>query len=77
MIPDSPTETISVSELTTGDRVIMPMTGEIETVLAPPDNGLVSTSGTGPSSAYMWNAGDPIDVISRATGSYAEEADRG
>lgn len=69
MIPDAPTETIRVYELAKSDRLIVPMTGEIETVLAPPRDGLVSTDGTGPHSAYMWDPNDPIDVVSRATGS--------
>lgn len=66
MIPDAPTQTITVAELVHGDRVIMPMLGTIETVLENRD-GLVTTDGTGLDSAYLWNTDDPIDVVSRAT----------
>ena len=75
MIPDAPTETIAVAQLVPGDRVIMPMLGNIETVLAN-DDGLVSTDGTGPNSAYMWLPDDPIDVVSRATGSLPSDGAR-
>lgn len=68
MIPDAPTQTITVSELVRGDRLIVPMVGNIETVLNN-DDGLVSTDRTGPTSAYMWDPDDPIDVVSRAAGS--------
>jgi hypothetical protein len=63
-VPDAPTQTVRVAELVPGDRVIVPMVGEIETVTNN-DDGLVSTTGTGPNSAYMWRPGDPICVVSR------------
>ncbi len=70
LIPASPTQTVRVVELVPGDRVIVPMVGNIETVLGN-DGGLVSTDGTGPDSAYMWGDDDPIDVVNRTTGSNA------
>jgi hypothetical protein len=73
MIPDAPTQTIRVVDLVPGDRVIVPMVGNIETVMGN-DGGLVSTNGTGPDSAYMWLPGDPIDIVSRTTGSNAGDA---
>jgi hypothetical protein len=68
LVPDAPTQTVRVAQLAPGDRVIVPMVGNVETVLTS-DGGLVSTDGTGPGSAYMWGADDPIDVVSRTTGS--------
>lgn len=68
MIPDAPTQTVRAADLAPGDQVIVPMVGNIETVMGN-DGGLVSTNGTGPNSAYMWGADDPIDVVSRTTGS--------
>lgn len=64
MIPNAPTETVRASELVAGDSVIVPMVGNIEIVLRN-EGGLVSTTGTGTDSAYMWGADDPIDVVSR------------
>lgn len=63
-IPDSPTQTVRVAELAPGDRVIVPMVGNIETVLSN-GAGLVSTDGTGLDSAYMWGADDLVDVVTR------------
>jgi hypothetical protein len=53
-----------VADLVVGDAVIVPMVGSIETVTGT-GNGLVSTDGTGPDSAYMWNADDLVDVVTR------------
>lgn len=66
-IPDSPTQTIRVAELVPGDQLIVPMVGNVETVLSNKD-GTVSTDGTGPDSAYMWNADDSIHIVSRGKG---------
>lgn len=60
--PDFATRTTRVADLTPGDRVVIPMVGNIETVTANSD-GLVSTSGTGPDSAYIWLPADEIDIV--------------
>lgn len=63
--PDFATRTVRVADLAPGHHVIIPMVGNVETVLANRD-GLVSTSGTGPDSAYMWLTSDCVSVVDDA-----------
>ena len=70
MTPDAPTQTVRAAELIAGDSVIVPMVGNVETVISN-QNGLIVTDGTGPDSAYMWADDDLIDVVSRVCAPYS------